>query len=69
MASNEPRKINGQPPAIVIRLEFERPPLVFCDWRRDVDEHRLGFWLAESRPDYGALVARALEPAERDRVA
>lgn len=67
MASHELQKITGHPPAVIIRLEYEQRPVVYCDALHEADEHRLGFWLTEARPEYGALVARALELAERER--
>jgi hypothetical protein len=56
-------------PAVIIRLEYEGPPVVYCDALHDGDEQRLAFWLVDTRPEYGELVARALELAERERAA
>jgi hypothetical protein len=67
MPSTALEKISGHPPAVVIRLEYERPPVVYCDALNDADELRLGFWLAEARPEYGELVSRALDLAARER--
>ncbi len=57
------------PPALVIRIEVEAAPKVYVHTLNESEEHRLTDWLTEARPDYGELVARALELADEERAA
>jgi hypothetical protein len=57
------------PPAIVIRLELEAAPRVYCEALAEAEQTRLGDWLAEARPEYGALVDRAMELEAEERAA
>jgi hypothetical protein len=57
------------PPAVVIRLEFERSLLVYADCLDDGEEARPTVWLTEAHPEYGELAALAMELAERARAA
>jgi hypothetical protein len=47
-------------PAVVIRLEIERRPVVYLDTVSDGEETRLTDWL-DAHPEQQALVDRALE--------
>jgi hypothetical protein len=55
-------------PAVVIRLELEAPPRIYCDVMTEAAGGRLTDWLA-SHPDYLELVNRAIELGERARAA
>jgi hypothetical protein len=57
------------PPAVVIRVEFERvEPVVFADYLDEGDELRMRDWLGR-RPELSDLIRRALELADRERAA
>jgi hypothetical protein len=57
------------PPAVVIRVEFERvEPVVYADYIDAADEARMAAWL-ERRPELAELIGRALEIVERERAA
>jgi hypothetical protein len=56
-------------PSVSIRFEVEAAPRVFVDVLDVAEEKRLVDWLAEARPDYGALVTRAFELAAQARAA
>jgi hypothetical protein len=56
-------------PAVVIRLTLESAPIVYVDTLNESEELRLTDWITEARPEYGALVARALELAAGERAA
>jgi hypothetical protein len=57
------------PPAIVIRVEFERvEPVVFSDTLDEGERDRLVAWL-QRRPELHELVRRALELAQEARAA
>jgi hypothetical protein len=55
-------------PCVVIRLEFERRPVVFADYLTESEEIRMADWLGV-HGDYAELVARALELATEERAA
>jgi hypothetical protein len=56
-------------PAIVIRLELEAVPVVYVQTLNEAEERRLTDWVTDAHPEYGELVARALELAEAKRAA
>jgi hypothetical protein len=57
------------PPAVVIRIEFERvEPVVFCDHVNEGDEARMDVWLGR-HPELNDLIGCALELARRERAA
>jgi hypothetical protein len=65
-ANSTPTTIVGATaPALIIRLELEGAPSVYVDTANRHEEARLTQWLAETRPEYGALAARALVLARR----
>jgi hypothetical protein len=49
------------PPAIVIRFELERCPVVYADAQHQGDVERLFDWIERGRPDLGRLLAPLLE--------
>jgi hypothetical protein len=49
------------PPAIVIRLELERSPVVYVDAQHQGDVERLYDWIERGRPELGRLLAPLLE--------
>lgn len=55
-------------PAVVIRLDLERRPVVFTDTRDEGEQARLSDWINAS-PDRLRLVRLALELAEERRAA
>jgi hypothetical protein len=56
-------------PAVVIRFELERRPVVYVDALHEEDELRLRDWLDNGRPDLGALIDAAIELADETRQA
>jgi len=57
------------PPAVVIRVEFERvEPVIYSDYLDEGDELRMAAWL-ERRPELAALISRALELVTTERAA
>jgi hypothetical protein len=58
--SRGPRKSPAQtPPAVVIRLEFERGPVVYNDTLGDWEASRLCDWIT-AHPDLVELLERAI---------
>ncbi len=57
------------PPAIVIRLELEATPVVYVQTINEAEEKRLTDWVTEAHPEYGELVALALELVDERRAA
>ena len=57
------------PPAVVIRVEFERvEPVVYRDHLDDGDEQRMSAWL-ERRPELAELINLAPELVAAERAA
>lgn len=55
-------------PAVVIVLRLEEPAVVALDCLNDAEEARLRDWVT-AHPAFVALIARALEVAQRERAA
>jgi hypothetical protein len=56
------------PPAVIIRLEFERPPVVYADYLTEGDEVRMRDWLLV-HPRWADLVNHAQELAAEAKAA
>lgn len=69
MPNFDTRSTAVNPPALVIRVELEAAPAVYVHTLNEQEEKRLTDWVTEAHPEYGELVAWALELSEAKRAA
>jgi hypothetical protein len=62
--AEDSRSVGDPPPAIVVRFELERRPVVLSTAQHERDQQRLLAWL-NSRERYAHLVAEAIDLAQQ----